>query len=393
MKKVFIFILTVPFFLNAQIKSFKSLSSSLITDDVYGFTEGANGEIYFFDNDDHLFVYRNDSIIKLNFSCSFCNIEDIISEGKDSLLILTKYDGLYRCNKNQAVEVYYIKWYNSIGADNNGVIYIGSTDSGSSNKGLGKSLDKGKTFTFTKQSTNGLPNNIIYKIKTDKANSVWLANWEGIVRLKSGVYKKFADSDLSSTFYSIDISDDEVVWGASAYGGLARVKNESINDYKKYFNPLVSVGGVAVDSKGYAWTYDDKLLRISDADSLQFPMSRFDRKNDIPRALFIDTKDRLWLSLAYDNRPLVIQLDYTSAVMDLKDTGITISPNPATDHIQISSDKYPVSKVELYNVQGQKVVQQVSDINTIDVSMLRAGLYIIKIYSRQGVAVSKVVVE
>ncbi|MFZ1703734.1 MAG: hypothetical protein WAT79_05275 [Saprospiraceae bacterium] len=43
------------------------------------------------------------------------------------------------------------------------------------------------------------------------------------------------------------------------------------------------VGGVAVDSKGYAWTYDDKLFRISDADSLQFPMSRFDRKNDIPR--------------------------------------------------------------------------------------------------------------
>ena len=49
--------------------------------------------------------------------------------------------------------------------------------------------------------------------------------------------------------------------------------------------------------------------------------------------------------------------------------------------------------VELYNVEGQKAIQQVPDINTIDVSMLRAGLNIIKIYSGQGVAVGKVVVE
>lgn len=88
-----------------------------------------------------------------------------------------------------------------------------------------------------------------------------------------------------------------------------------------------------------------------------------------------------------------VQLDITSKVIDLDTAGITISPNPASDHIQISSDKYQVSMVELYNVQGQIVVQQVSDINTIDISMLRTGLYIIKIYSGQGVAVGKVVVE
>jgi hypothetical protein len=122
-------------------------------------------------------------------------------------------------------------------------------------------------------------------------------------------------------------------------------------------------------------------------------MSRFDRKNDIPRALFIVSKDRLWLSLAYDKRPLVIQLDYTSAVKDLKDSGITISPNPTSTLIHISTEKYPVDKVEVYDIRGQKLLQQVPDSSSVDVSSLSAGLYIIKIYSGQDVVVGKVVVE
>lgn len=392
MKKLFIFILIVPLFVNAQIKSFKSISSPVIENEIHGFGEGKNGEIYLYDSGDKLYVFRNDSVIKLNFSCFYCGIEEIVMEGNDSLLIMTTHEGLFRYSNNKATVVNDINWYNSLGIDKNGVIYIGSSDNSSDNFGLGKSTDKGKTFTYTKQSSNGLPSNIIHQIKIDKSNSVWLANWEGIVRLKAGVFKKFKDSDLSSTFYSLDISDDDVVWGSSAFGGLARVKNETINDYKKYFNPFVSIGGVAVDSKGYAWTYDDKLFRISDADSLQFPMSRFDRKPAVFRALFIDSKDRLWLSLAYDNRPLMIQLDYTSAVEDWKETDFSISPNPTSGLINISSKKYPVDMVEVYDIRGQKMLQQVPDASIVDVSSLFTGLYIVKIYSGHDVVVRKVVV-
>lgn len=383
----------MPFFANAQIKSFKSISSPVIENEIHGFGEGKKGEIYLYDSGDKLYVFRNDSVIKLNFSCFYCGIEDIVMEGEDSLLIMTTYEGLFRYNNNKATLLNPIERYSAVAVDNKGVLYIGSADNTSNNLGLGKSIDRGKTFTFTKQSTNGLPNNIIHEIKIDKNNSVWMANWEGIVRLKSGVFKKFADSDLSPTFYSLDISDDDVVWGVSAFGGLARVRNETINDYRKYFNPFASVGGVGIDSKGYAWTYEDKLFRISDVDSLQFPMSRFDRESNIPRALFIDSKDRLWISFAYDNRPLVIQLDYTSATKDIKESTFTMTPNPASDQLKITSVDKNVDMIELFDMRGQKLLNQIPEAGRVDVSTVPSGLYFIRIYSGQDVVVGKVVVE
>jgi hypothetical protein len=49
--------------------------------------------------------------------------------------------------------------------------------------------------------------------------------------------------------------------------------------------------------------------------------------------------------------------------------------------------------VEVYDIRGQKLLQQVPDSSSVDVSSLSAGLYIIKIYSGQDVVVGKVVVE
>jgi hypothetical protein len=49
--------------------------------------------------------------------------------------------------------------------------------------------------------------------------------------------------------------------------------------------------------------------------------------------------------------------------------------------------------VEVYDIRGQKMLQQVTDAGSVDVSSLSSGLYIIKIYSGQDVVVGKVVVE
>jgi hypothetical protein len=49
--------------------------------------------------------------------------------------------------------------------------------------------------------------------------------------------------------------------------------------------------------------------------------------------------------------------------------------------------------VEVYDIRGQKMLQQIPDASTVDVSSLSSGLYIIKIYSGQDVIVGQVVVE
>ena len=88
-----------------------------------------------------------------------------------------------------------------------------------------------------------------------------------------------------------------------------------------------------------------------------------------------------------------IQLDITSKVIDLENAGIQLSPNPTSGMIQISTEKYPVDMVEVYDIRGQKMFQQIPDAGTVDASSLSSGLYIIKIYSGQDVVVGKVVVE
>jgi len=54
---------------------------------------------------------------------------------------------------------------------------------------------------------------------------------------------------------------------------------------------------------------------------------------------------------------------------------VSVYPNPAKDRICIAGD---VSKAELYSLQGQ-LVMSVVNVNTIDVSSLVKGMYIIRI--------------
>lgn len=61
---------------------------------------------------------------------------------------------------------------------------------------------------------------------------------------------------------------------------------------------------------------------------------------------------------------------------------LTIYPNPTKNHITITSNNgVPISEVTIYNQLSQKVLQQTRMANTIDVSTLQQGIYIIEITS------------
>ncbi|RLD51354.1 MAG: hypothetical protein DRJ05_18490, partial [Bacteroidetes bacterium] len=59
---------------------------------------------------------------------------------------------------------------------------------------------------------------------------------------------------------------------------------------------------------------------------------------------------------------------------------ISISPNPATNMISISSKNGVIIKeVNIYNQIGQRLIHKKGKTNTVDVSMLRQGMYIVEI--------------
>ncbi|WP_264549280.1 family 16 glycosylhydrolase [Flavobacterium sp. N2820] len=66
--------------------------------------------------------------------------------------------------------------------------------------------------------------------------------------------------------------------------------------------------------------------------------------------------------------------------------------NPARDFIQITS-KYKIDKVEMYSIIGNKVLDTQVNTNTIDVSNVAEGIYVLTIYSGNQKSNKKIVIQ
>ena len=71
---------------------------------------------------------------------------------------------------------------------------------------------------------------------------------------------------------------------------------------------------------------------------------------------------------------------------------ISVYPNPANDEVFIKSDS-PIEKVELYSLTGALLMQENNFSGKISVSAFPQGVYLLKVYTDKGVAVSKIVKE
>lgn len=70
------------------------------------------------------------------------------------------------------------------------------------------------------------------------------------------------------------------------------------------------------------------------------------------------------------------------AVTDFSNQDFVVSPNPATNMVTIASNENPISKVSIYNILGQQIMDLSFDSSlteSIDVSSLNAGMYLVKI--------------
>jgi hypothetical protein len=75
----------------------------------------------------------------------------------------------------------------------------------------------------------------------------------------------------------------------------------------------------------------------------------------------------------------------TGIYSQTRSTGeLTLYPNPATNEFTISNARFPILKVELYNVLGERIFSQLQTSNlkaqaSIDISQLSSGIYFVVI--------------
>jgi hypothetical protein len=90
-----------------------------------------------------------------------------------------------------------------------------------------------------------------------------------------------------------------------------------------------------------------------------------------------------------------ISVDFIVGVPDVaQDAEIAIYPNPATDHLTITSG-IEMTQVDIFNQLGQKVFGQVvKDTNySMNTEGLHAGVYFVKITTDQGITTKKIMVK
>jgi len=75
---------------------------------------------------------------------------------------------------------------------------------------------------------------------------------------------------------------------------------------------------------------------------------------------------------------------------------VILYPNPASDKFQIKSEKLKVKSIEIFTLQGQVVMNALSqNKNTVelDVSSLSKGIYLVKIQCEKNIVNKKIVVQ
>jgi len=71
---------------------------------------------------------------------------------------------------------------------------------------------------------------------------------------------------------------------------------------------------------------------------------------------------------------------------------LKVYPNPSNDEIHISSN-VSLNSIALYDILGKLILRKVKDTNSIDVSNLNAGVYILVMHSENEKAIKKVTVK
>ncbi len=93
--------------------------------------------------------------------------------------------------------------------------------------------------------------------------------------------------------------------------------------------------------------------------------------------------------------PVFGQADFYNFTLDSKtftSDKVQLYPNPCSSKISLSS-KSAINKVEIYNFLGQNCKSVYNNFETIDVSELKSGVYVIKIYDENGMISKKIIKE
>ncbi|MDC8005960.1 T9SS type A sorting domain-containing protein [Aureisphaera galaxeae] len=70
-------------------------------------------------------------------------------------------------------------------------------------------------------------------------------------------------------------------------------------------------------------------------------------------------------------------------------SSITLHPNPASDHLNVLLPNTTIEKLSVFNISGQRLIEQTGESTSLDVSALPSGMYFLEILTPEGKALKR----
>jgi len=85
-----------------------------------------------------------------------------------------------------------------------------------------------------------------------------------------------------------------------------------------------------------------------------------------------------------------LDCDTATGINDKPGSGISLHPNPVSGVLHIESE-IPLTKIEFYSVTGEMVKLVTSDFSSVNLHSLQKGVYIVRIFSEEGITIRKLI--
>jgi hypothetical protein len=190
-------------------------------------------------------------------------------------------------------------------------------------------------------------------------------------------------ANLSSIGGYLEISDNSALTSLSGLDNLSSIEGDLIILYNTVLTSLNGLENIASGSIENLHIYENSLLTNCDAQSicnyLATPNGIINIFNNSPGC---------------NNPSEVQQACLISGEEIIAKEEITISPNPATSFITINvKEGIPVEEAIIYNHLGQKALEAMPVNNSVDVSTLKPGMYMVEVFTKENQARQKLVIK
>ncbi|MDB5282594.1 MAG: hypothetical protein JWO06_1669, partial [Bacteroidota bacterium] len=100
------------------------------------------------------------------------------------------------------------------------------------------------------------------------------------------------------------------------------------------------------------------------------------------------TPSRSALNAALSN---IVARNFVTGVSNTQNNSISVYPNPASTQLYVQTGNTQFEHINIYDAKGQKVIEQLNNLQPVDISKLEAGVYFVEAVNNGAVARKKFV--